>query len=121
VRNTADVCVFTITDDRISAELLACHRRGVAVRIITDDEKSGDAGSDVWRLQAAGIAVRFDRSPYHMHHKYAVFDATSVLTGSYNWTRAAAAENEENLIVTGDPRIVGAFAEHFGRTWGQLG
>ena len=78
------------------------------------------AGSDVWRLQAAGIPVRFDRSPFHMHHKYAVFDSASVLTGSYNWTRSAASENHENVIVTADPRLVAAFGEVFETLWQRL-
>ncbi len=36
---TADICVFTITDDRVSDAILDAHRRAVAVRIITDDAK----------------------------------------------------------------------------------
>ena len=56
------------------------------------------------------MAVRVDRSPYHMHHKFAILDAATLLTGSYNWTRGAARDNEENLIVTDEPRIVNPFA-----------
>jgi phosphatidylserine/phosphatidylglycerophosphate/cardiolipin synthase-like enzyme len=56
-----------------------------------------------------------------MHHKFAVFDASLVLTGSYNWTRGAAIENEENVIVSGDPRHVTAFSRAFERLWKRLG
>ena len=120
-RRTADVCVFTITDDRLADALLAAHRRGVAVRIIADDAKAEDLGSDIDRFERAGVPVRVDRSPFHMHHKFALFDAATLLTGSYNWTRGAARDNEENLIVTDEPRLVGPFAETFGRLWGRLG
>src|SRR5688572_20079439 len=44
-RQRADVCVFTITDDRITAAIFAAHRRGVALRILTDAEKAEDPGS----------------------------------------------------------------------------
>ena len=54
-RQTADVCVFTVTDDRITRAILDCHRRGVRVRIITDNEKAFDPGSDVGRLREAGV------------------------------------------------------------------
>jgi phosphatidylserine/phosphatidylglycerophosphate/cardiolipin synthase-like enzyme len=118
---TADICVFTITDDRLSEAILGAHRRSVAVRIITDDAKSEDEGSDVDRFQAAGIATRMDRSPFHMHHKFAIIDGTTVLTGSYNWTRGAARDNEENLIVTSDPRFIAPFRETFERLWKKLG
>ena len=37
-RATLDICVFTIADDRLTESILAAHRRGVAVRIITDEE-----------------------------------------------------------------------------------
>ncbi|MGE3822355.1 MAG: phospholipase D-like domain-containing protein, partial [Isosphaeraceae bacterium] len=66
-RRTVNICVFTITDDRISDAILDARDRGVSVRIVTDDDKSSDYGSDVERLRNAGIPVRIDRSEYHMH------------------------------------------------------
>jgi len=120
-RIRADVCVYTITDDRISGAILDAHRRGVAVRIVTDDEKSLDLGSDVDAFLAAGIPLRTDRSEAHMHHKFALFDGERLLTGSYNWTRGAAARNEENFIVTDDPRLVRPFARTFEDLWERLG
>lgn len=37
-----------------SSEILAAHRRGVAVRLITDNDKEMDAGSDIGRLRGCG-------------------------------------------------------------------
>jgi phosphatidylserine/phosphatidylglycerophosphate/cardiolipin synthase-like enzyme len=116
-RKTVDICVFTITDDRISSAVLDAHRRGCKLRIITDDDKASDLGSDIDRLEAAGVPVRVDRTHYHMHHKFALFDGARLLTGSYNWTRSAAANNEENFIVTDDRRLVEPFAELFEKLW----
>jgi mitochondrial cardiolipin hydrolase len=119
-RKTVDICVFTITDDRLADAILGAYRSGVAIRVITDNAKAEDLGSDVGRLERAGIVVRVDRSPSHMHHKYALFDASTLLTGSYNWTRGAAVDNEENLIVTDEPRLVGPFGSAFERLWASL-
>ena len=119
-RRTVDVCVFTITDDRISRALTDTHERGVRVRIVTDDDKAGDRGSDVDRLARAGIGVAVDRSEKHMHHKFAVFDGRLVLTGSYNWTRGAANANEENVVVTDDERLVRAFTREFESLWSRF-
>lgn len=116
-RESVDACVFTITDDRIRHAISAAHERGVRVRIVSDDDKADDRGSDLDALRAAGVAVAFDRSPAHMHHKFALFDGRTVLSGSYNWTRAAAAENTENVLVTDDPRVVTAFQREFDRLW----
>lgn len=119
-RRSVSVCVFTITDDRIADALIEIHRKGVSVQIITDNEKADDLGSDVGRLEQAGIPLRVDRSPFHMHHKFAIVDGCTLLTGSYNWTRGAARDNEENFVVTDDPRLVTQFIEAFGRLWAKL-
>lgn len=124
-RRTADVCVFTITDDRISRAILDAHHRGVAVRVISDNEKCHDAGSDIHRFRQAGIPVKLDDIRHgpepglngHMHHKFALFDGVRLLNGSYNWTRGAADANYENLVDTGDPKLVAAFAGEFARLW----
>jgi phosphatidylserine/phosphatidylglycerophosphate/cardiolipin synthase-like enzyme len=116
-RRAADICVFTITDDRIAAALLAAHGRGVRVRVITDNEKVVDRGSDVEDLARAGIPVRMDTSEHHMHHKFALFDDAFLVTGSYNWTLSAANYNEENIIVSNDRRLIQAFGETFGKLW----
>jgi len=111
------VCVFTIADDRITEAILSAHRRGVAIRILTDDDKRFDAGSDVERLGRAGIEVVVDRSPAHMHHKFAIFDDRVLLNGSFNWTRSASRYNEENLLLTDDAVAVGPFIERFESLW----
>lgn len=119
-KHSVDICVFAITDDRLSSAILDAHRRGVRVRMITDDDKATDRGADAERLAEAGVDLRMDRSSYHMHHKFALFDGSLLLTGSYNWTRSAAQSNEENFIITGDSRFVGPFSELFERLWQQF-
>ncbi|EPX58284.1 hypothetical protein D187_004040 [Cystobacter fuscus DSM 2262] len=119
-RGSADVCVFTLTDDRITRVLLEAHARGLRLRVVSDDDKALDPGSDVHRLREAGIPVRLDRTEAHMHHKFAVFDRMRLLTGSYNWTRSAASENHENVLVSDDPRLVQAFCRAFDELWTSL-
>ena len=111
------VCVFTITDDRLAQALVAARKRGPNVQVISDDDKAFDPGSDVDLLKARGIEVRFDHGKQHMHHKFAVFDRRVLATGSYNWTRTAADENYENLVVTDEPRLVAPFVREFERLW----
>lgn len=111
------VCVFTISDDHITHQLLLAHQKGVAVQIITDNDKSLDEGSDIEQLWRAGIAVRMDTTPNHMHHKFMVADQKTLITGSYNWTRSAARFNHENILVTREPETVKHFTTHFGKLW----
>jgi cardiolipin hydrolase len=116
-KRTIDVCVYTIADDRLCDALLDAHRRGIAVRILSDDHKVHDAGSDVLRLRDRGLDVRLDDTAFHMHHKFALFDRQRLASGSFNWTRSASEGNEENLVVTDDVRLVRAFAAHFEGLW----
>ncbi|MCA9080722.1 MAG: endonuclease [Planctomycetaceae bacterium] len=116
-RTSIDVCVFTITDDLLTEALIEAVERGIKLRIITDDYKSGDTGSDIERIRKAGAEVRFDCSPHHMHHKFALFDERTLITGSYNWTRAAAEVNEENIIVTSDDNLIRQFSRLFDKLW----
>lgn len=116
-RHSVDICVFTITDNRIANEIEAAHKRGVKVRIVTDNDKANDRGSDAERLAHVGIEVRVDRTSFHMHHKFAVFDKNRLLTGSYNWTRSAAESNEENFLIADDGRLIADFQREFERLW----
>ena len=107
-------------DDRLTEALIDAHRRGLTVRILSDNHKVHDTGSDVHRLRDRGIDVRLDDSDFHMHHKFALFDGARLANGSFNWTRGASTGNEENLVVTDDVRLVRAFAERFGRLWDRF-
>lgn len=119
-RRRAELCIYTITDDRVAGPVLEAHARGVQVRLITEGSKELDLGSDVPRMRDAGIPVRIDTSEHLMHHKFAIFDGAELLTGSYNWTRSAADFNQENFIVTNYEPIVRTYAEQFERLWTSL-
>ncbi|QDT88915.1 phospholipase D-like domain-containing protein [Gimesia algae] len=119
-RKKLDICVFTITDDRVTESILDAHARQVQIRIVTDNDKSFDRGSDIERLERSGIPVRIDQTEYHMHHKFALFDSESVLTGSYNWTRSASRNNSENLVITNDPKLLVRFESEFEKLWNDF-
>lgn len=119
-RRKIDICVFTITDDRLTAAVIDAHRSGVAVRIITDNDKAADLGSDADRLRSAGVGLRIDRTQFHMHHKYAIFDSKILLNGSYNWTRGAAEQNEENFLLLSHPPLIDRYAREFQTLWDSL-
>ncbi len=120
-RSTLDICVFTFTHNRLAIAVKKALRRGVKVRLLTDIMKVDDRGSDVRELDAAGVNVRTDHSPTHMHHKFAIIDDHLLLTGSFNWTRSAVEENQENILVTDDPLLLVAYSREFNRLWEQFG
>lgn len=119
-KKTLDICLFTISDNPIADAIVRKKQENVKVRVITDDEKMMDKGSDIFRLKAKGIPVRIDESNSLMHHKFAIMDDQKLLSGSYNWTRTAAEVNNENIIITDNFRIVTSFRNEFERLWNQM-
>jgi len=115
-----DLCVFTISDDVLSGCLKALHERGVKIRIITDNNKMRDAGSQVKELARCGIDVKVDNSRYHMHNKFGIIDNRIAFTGSYNWTYTAKLHNQENLLLTTNFTIVHRFVDEFTMLWEQM-
>lgn len=111
------ICVFTISDDRITDAILTSFKKGVEIKIITDNDKSEDEGSDIARFAKLGIPVKMDTTPNHMHHKFMVTDEQTLITGSYNWTRSAARYNHENILLTQDGGAVKSYLKEFEQLW----
>ena len=111
------ICVFTISDDYITDAIISSHKRGTQIKIITDNDKSMDEGSDIEQIAKVGIAVKMDRTTDHMHHKFMLVDGKALITGSYNWTRSAAKFNHENIVFTRDGAVVKSFLREFDQLW----
>jgi cardiolipin hydrolase len=118
---TLDVCVFTISDDDISQALYAAHCRQVGVRVISDNDKANDRGSDIEKLIDQGVSVVKDRTSNHMHHKFALIDQRYVINGSFNWTRSASKYNNENITVDSTPEVAVSFGQKFEQLWLEFG
>ena len=100
---TIDIAVYSITNPKIADAIIAAHRRGARVRIVTDRAMAGHKSSMIDELVAAGIPVRTNRRHKIEHNKFAVFDNRRMVTGSYNWTTAATKYNSENCIFLTHP------------------
>jgi len=87
--------------------------------VISDNEKQFDAGSNIQWLRDKGVPLRIDSGPYHMHHKFALFDGRLLLNGSFNWTRSASTSNEENFMVVDHPQLLAAFSREFESLWAR--
>ena len=118
--STVDLCVFTITDNELAKQIIACHQRRVKVRIVTDDNKVKDKGSEIFKLKRVGIPIKIDHSHYHMHNKFGIIDNRIAITGSFNWTYTATKHNQENLLATSNFDIVEQYQTEFDRLWLEM-
>jgi phosphatidylserine/phosphatidylglycerophosphate/cardiolipin synthase-like enzyme len=74
--------------------------------------------SEYNRLKSAGIPVMLDENAEYMHNKFMVIDGKVVLTGSYNYSKQADTQNDENLIVIVDEAAAKAYEDEFNEMWG---
>ncbi|KAG2183477.1 hypothetical protein INT43_006483 [Umbelopsis isabellina] len=120
-KSTLDICVFSITDDDTADALIAAHKRGVKIRIITDDQQAAIKGADAGRLQKDyGIPYKTDHTQGYMHNKFAIIDHKLMVSGSFNWSKGARFKNKENIIITNMPNLVKGFDGEFQRLWGAF-
>ena len=78
------------------------------------------AGADqAWNaLTGAGVEVRQDGNSFTMHNKVIVVDGQIVVTGSYNFTKAAEESNDENVLIIHNPEIAAAYTTEWREVWG---
>ncbi|PVU98069.1 hypothetical protein BB559_001787 [Furculomyces boomerangus] len=120
-KSSLDICVYSITDDDISNRLIDLHNSGVRVRIISDDDQAKGRGSDLYDFRDKhGMQVRFDNMASYMHNKFCVIDNKVVITGSYNWSKNARKNNQENIIITNSTEATNGFTKEFEKLWAQF-
>ncbi len=52
-----------------------------------------------------------------LHHKLAVIDGKTVITGSFNWSPSAAHQNDEVLLLIHSPQVAAHFTREMDRLW----
>jgi len=112
-----DVAIYIFTNPDIAEALVAAKVRGVKVRVLLDGDNVDMNYSKAESLVDNGIPVRHETGTGLMHNKFAVVDDSIVLTGSFNWTRAAESANDENLLKITSPDLAAQYAEEFSELW----
>lgn len=128
--STLDVAIYTFTHQPIADLLVEAKLRGIKVRVLVDEHQSrlpaaDESGGAVGQfevledLESEGVSVcrRPGAAGGILHHKFAVVDETTVITGSYNFTEAATERNLENLLVLTDDHLALQYAEAFKSLW----
>ncbi|MCL1825379.1 MAG: phospholipase D family protein [Betaproteobacteria bacterium] len=111
------VASYSFTSKPIATALLAAHKRGIKVRVVTDAKGDSSKYTAARFLANRGVPVRFnDRYAIH-HNKFMVIDGRHVETGSFNFSAAAADKNAENVLLLWN---VKPLAEQYTAEWQRL-
>ncbi len=112
-KSTILVQAYSFTSTPIAKALLNAHKRGVKVEVILDKSQRTQKYSSATFLYNSGIPTKIDAQHAIAHNKVMIIDGETVITGSFNFTKAAEENNAENLIVIRDRKL----AEVYRKNW----
>jgi len=108
--------VFSFTHDEIGQTLIDKHKEGLKIKGVF--EKFGKSEySEYYNLEGNNIEVKWDEYSYFIHHKVFIIDNRTVITGSFNPTKSADENNDENIFIIHDESIAREYLDEFERVW----
>ncbi len=107
------VQAYGMTSPTIADALIKAHERGVKVRILLDKSNLKDKWSKRSVLVDSGVDVGIDEVSGIAHNKVMIIDEETVITGSYNFTRAAENRNTENVIIINDKSVANEYLQNW--------
>ena len=112
-RTSILVQAYSFTSASIAQALVEAQKHGVKIEVILDKSNVTDKYSAAVFLLHAGIPTRIDAAHAIAHNKIIVIDGETVITGSFNFTKAAEEKNAENLLIISDKSL----AEKYIANW----
>jgi len=116
---TVLVQAYSFTSAPIAKALVDAEKRGVKVQVILDKSNWTEKYSSADFIQRTGIPTFIDAKHNIAHNKIIVIDSHTVLTGSFNFTKAAEKENAENLLVIQDADLAAKYTANWEKHLGH--
>ncbi|TCS80997.1 phospholipase D family protein [Pectinatus cerevisiiphilus] len=117
-KSSIKVQAYTFTNSKISKALLHAQKRGVDVQIILDKSQQTSKYSPLKFFADNSIPVKIDNDFQIAHNKIMIIDEKTVITGSFNFTKAAAEKNAENLlIIRGNQKLTALYLKNWAWRW----
>jgi len=137
--NSVDLALFVFSEQKIADILEQESQTGVKIKALIDPNFAFQYYSE--GLDLLGVALgrncRYekDNNPWEkplktvgipslpegdkLHHKFAVIDNLTIITGSHNWSNAGNHTNDETLLIINNPLITQHFNQEFNRLYSQ--
>ena len=117
-KKTIKVQAYSFTNADIAKALLDAHKRGVNVRVVLDKSQETEKYTSATFLANAGVPVRIDDDFAIAHSKIMILDEETVITGSFNFTKAAEERNAENvLVIRGNKELAKLYLQNWQWRW----
>lgn len=106
------VQAYSFTSAPIAKALLDAHKRGVQVQVILDKSQRGEKYSSADFLANQGVPTMIDANHAIARNKMMIIDGETLITGSFNFTKAAQTQNAENLLIIHDPALAAMYTQN---------
>jgi phosphatidylserine/phosphatidylglycerophosphate/cardiolipin synthase-like enzyme len=107
------VQAYSFTSAPIAKALLDAHTRGVQVQVILDKSQRMEKYSSADFLANQGVPTMIDAQHAISQNKVMIIDGETVITGSFNFTKAAQEKNAENLLIIRDPALAAQYTQNW--------
>jgi len=111
------VQAYSFTSAPIAKALVEAAKRGVIVQVILDKSQRTEKYTEADFLLHGGIPTFIDAKHAIAHNKIMIIDGTTILTGSFNFTKAAESNNAENLLVIRDAELALKYTGNWQAHW----
>jgi phosphatidylserine/phosphatidylglycerophosphate/cardiolipin synthase-like enzyme len=107
------VQAYSFTSAPIAKAVVDAHKHGIQVKVILDKSQRTEKYSSADFLAHAGVPVSVDAKHKIAHNKVMVIDSSTVITGSFNFTKSAEEDNAENLLIIHSPELAAKYIENW--------
>ncbi len=120
------VQAYSFTSSPIAKALVDAKKRGIKIEVVLDKSQKSQKYSSADFVAHAGIPTYLDSVHAIAHNKIMIIDKSTLITGSFNFTKAAEEKNAENLLILKGnkglvDRYIGNFNEHKGHSERYVG
>jgi competence ComEA-like helix-hairpin-helix protein len=135
-----DMALFVFSEQLLANILETRHQQNVPIRALIEPQFAFRSYSEALDMMGFALGEKckyeVDNHPWKypitsvgvptlpkgdlLHHKFAVIDSQTVITGSHNWSDAANNGNDETLIIIESPTVAAHYSREFTRLYAKV-
>ena len=135
-----DMALFVFSEQRLANILETSHQQNVQIRALIEPQFAYRPYSEALDMMGFALSNKckyeVDNHPWKnpittvgvpnlpkgdlLHHKFAVIDNHTVITGSHNWSAAANNGNDETLLIIESPTVTAHYMREFAGLYAKV-
>jgi phosphatidylserine/phosphatidylglycerophosphate/cardiolipin synthase-like enzyme len=116
-KTSIHVQAYSFTDKEIAEALVSAALRKVSVSILLDKSNRRDNRSAKDIIAPYDIPIRYDSPQGIAHNKIMIIDGNKIISGSYNFSKAAYQRNTENVLIINSPNLAQLYLQNWFGRW----